>query len=179
MCGWNKRLLAPVPKRCSPHSTKWMRAGCWTSSVSSGPWTSRPSIHHWMSRLYSRVVADMFLSSNVSVPSVNTKELGLYLALNRTPKELSDLGLLDFCPRRHSRKGPNPVMTGCAMKEQEEKRFAPWDSQSQKGRRQNWPCLDKIMKKWKFDFGFIFMPSSFFNTSAKKNPKNLSLNAWF
>ena len=75
----------------------------------------------------SRVVADMFLSSNVSVPCVNTKELGLYLALNRTPSELRDLGLTDFCPRRRSKKGPRPVITGCAAKEQEEKRFAPWE----------------------------------------------------
>ena len=33
----------------------------------------------------SRVVADMFLYSRVTVPSLNTKELGLYLALNRSP----------------------------------------------------------------------------------------------
>ena len=57
----------------------------------------------------SRVVADMFLSSNVSVPSVNTKELGLYLALNRTPKELRDLGLADFCPRDGPRRALDPV----------------------------------------------------------------------
>ena len=79
----------------------------------------------------SRVVADMFLSSNVSVPSVNTKELGLYLALNRTPKELRDLGLSDFCLRRRANKGPRPCMTGCVASEQEEKRFGPWEEARQ------------------------------------------------
>ena len=74
----------------------------------------------------SKVVAEMFLSSQVTVPSLNTKELGLYLALNRSPGQLRDLGLADYCPRRRSKYGRPPVMTGCATDEREEKRFGPW-----------------------------------------------------
>ena len=75
----------------------------------------------------SRVVADMFLYSRVTVPSLNTKELGLYLALNRSSRQLRDLGLANYSPRKRSKYGRPPVMTGCATDEREEKRFGPWD----------------------------------------------------
>ena len=80
----------------------------------------------------SEKVGEMFLSSVVNVPELDCKELGLYLALNRTPEELREKGLDKVCPTRKRKDGKPPVgrppvMTGCAMEEQREKRFAPWE----------------------------------------------------
>ena len=76
-------------------------------------------------------VAEMFLDSNLTVPSLDVKELGLYLALNRKPAELEAKDILQFCPRRKTTdgrvRGRPPVITGCATSEQEEKRVKPWD----------------------------------------------------
>ena len=75
----------------------------------------------------SKIVGEMFYKSGVNIASVNHKELGLYLALNRTPAQLRGKGLLNFCPQRKYTKGNKPVMTGCATDEKEENRFKPWN----------------------------------------------------
>ena len=64
----------------------------------------------------SEKVTEMFMESKVSVNknSIDKQELGLYLALNRTPAELEALGLKRFCQTRLKRKG-KPVITGCAI----------------------------------------------------------------
>ena len=77
----------------------------------------------------SEKVAEMFMESKVSVNknSIDKQELGLYLALNRTPPELEALGLKRFCQTRLKRKG-KPVITGCAIEEDLSKRYKPWKS---------------------------------------------------
>ena len=85
----------------------------------------------------SKIVGEMFYKSGVNVASVNHKELGLYLALNMSPAELREKGLLDYCPERKSQpgkkpKGRKPNMTGCATDENEEKRFKPWKDPANK-----------------------------------------------
>ena len=75
----------------------------------------------------SEKVAEMFVESAVSVNenSVDKKELGLYLALNRTPEELQELGLQQYCQKRKLKKG-KPVITGAAVKEDLKDRYKPW-----------------------------------------------------
>ena len=75
----------------------------------------------------SEKVAEMFVESAVSVNenSVDKKELGLYLALNRTPGELQELGLQQYCQKRKFKKG-KPVITGAAVKEDLKDRYKPW-----------------------------------------------------
>ena len=78
-------------------------------------------------------VAEMYMSSNVNVDenSVDKKELGLYLALNRTPTQLQDLGIQKYCPTRRSKRGRPPNMTGSAPKPHDE-RFKPWNDAEEK-----------------------------------------------
>ena len=75
----------------------------------------------------SAVVGEMFLESRVEVPEVDVQELGLYLAINRTQRQLADKGVLTFCPTRKHPRGKRPVMTGCAAEEAVEKRYKPWN----------------------------------------------------
>ena len=71
-------------------------------------------------------VGEMFYQSGIEVEDVNAKELGLYLALNRTQVQLRARGLADFCPVRRTNRGRPPTMTGCAQSEKAAKRFRPW-----------------------------------------------------
>ena len=57
---------------------------------------------------------------------IDTRELGLYLALNLTPKKLTEKGLAPFCPKRKKARG-RPTITGCAMDEKAENRYMPWN----------------------------------------------------
>ena len=68
----------------------------------------------------------MFISSEIDVAEVDTRELGLYLALNRTEAQLKAKGLREYCPSRKTNTGRPPTMTGCAQSENEAKRHRPW-----------------------------------------------------
>ena len=56
----------------------------------------------------------MLMSSNVELDedSVNKRELGLYLELNRPPTQLRAFGIQRYCPTRKSRRGRPPNITG-------------------------------------------------------------------
>ena len=71
-------------------------------------------------------VCELFLSSTIDIKGIDYKELSLYLSLNKTDEQLRDLGLLEYCPRRRSNRGPRPCMTGCGTAEQPEDRYRPW-----------------------------------------------------
>ena len=71
-------------------------------------------------------VGEMFLQSGIDAEVTNTKELGLYLALNRTRDQLKRKGLADYCPERKTNRGRPPTITGCAQDEKESKRYRPW-----------------------------------------------------
>ena len=68
-------------------------------------------------------VAEMFMTSDVDIDevSVDKRELGLYLALNRTPTQLQALGIQRYCPTRKSRRGRPPNITGSAPKREEDR----------------------------------------------------------
>ena len=71
-------------------------------------------------------VGEMFVESGIEVADVDTEELGLYLALNRTRAQLRRAGLAEYCPTRRSFRGRPPTMTGCAQSAKENRRYRPW-----------------------------------------------------
>ena len=73
----------------------------------------------------SDIVAQTFLESDFQIEEVNTKELGMYLALNKTKEEINEINLNNFCPHRKHRKGCLTI-TGCATNRNETKRYEPW-----------------------------------------------------
>ena len=52
---------------------------------------------------------EIFYDSAVQIVGIDTEELGLYLALNRTKEQLEELGLLPYCPTRKTRRGRPPA----------------------------------------------------------------------
>ena len=72
-------------------------------------------------------VCEVFMDSEVKVAEVDTKELGLYLALNKTNAQLEECGLAEYCPTRKTKRGRPPTITGCAQSQQEHKRHLPWN----------------------------------------------------
>ena len=74
----------------------------------------------------SAIVSEMFIESDVQVADVDTRELGLYLSLNRTRAQLTACGLAEYCPKRKSNRGRPPTMTGCAQNKKTQKRHRPW-----------------------------------------------------
>ena len=74
----------------------------------------------------SAIVSEMFIESDVQIADVDTRELGLYLSLNRTRAQLTACGLAQYCPKRKSNRGRPPTMTGCAQNKKTQKRHRPW-----------------------------------------------------
>ena len=72
------------------------------------------------------IMSQTFVNSDFEVESINTSELGLYLAVNTSKKALDQLGFGDYCPTRRHNRGAHPKITGCATSEKEKERFAPW-----------------------------------------------------
>ena len=72
------------------------------------------------------VVGESVLNSEVRVEGVNTKELGLYLAITHTEEELENIGIRENCPTRKKKKG-KPKLTGNAQANEEEKRHEQWN----------------------------------------------------
>ena len=68
----------------------------------------------------------MFVESGIEVADVDTRELGLYLALNRTRAQLIRAGLAEYCPTRRSFRGRPPTMTGCAQSAKQNRIYRPW-----------------------------------------------------
>ena len=71
-------------------------------------------------------VNEMFVKSGVEVADVDTRELGLYLALNRTRPQLAEAGIAERCPTRRTNKGRPLNMTGCAQSATALERYKPW-----------------------------------------------------
>ena len=47
--------------------------------------------------------------------------------MNRTENELEDLGIIEFCPKRETKQGRPPVITGKATtSNRDQERFGPW-----------------------------------------------------
>ncbi len=72
------------------------------------------------------IVAEEFYESGVEIAGVDEEELGLYLSLNRSEVYLQRIGILPYCPRRRSRYGAPPKITGSGSKVKKEERFQPW-----------------------------------------------------
>ena len=74
-----------------------------------------------------KVMTELYIEGNYEIEGADHKEIGLYLALNKTSEELQKEGLQEYCPKRKYTKGAHPKMKGCAHTESDqEKRFAPW-----------------------------------------------------
>ena len=71
-------------------------------------------------------VCQLFNNSTVNIEGIDYKELGLYLSLVRNDEELQQMGLYAACPKRRSRRGPRPNITGCGTKENKDIRHKPW-----------------------------------------------------
>ena len=69
------------------------------------------------------VANEMYQSDvEVSVESIDTEELGLYLLLTEEEEELVKLGIRDHCPTRSSNRGRKPNITGQANNSKERKK---------------------------------------------------------
>ena len=71
-------------------------------------------------------VCDVFCDSGIQVQGCDVDELGLYLALQYSTNQLRDMGIINYCPKRKTHRGRPPVITGCALEECKDKRYAPW-----------------------------------------------------
>ena len=73
------------------------------------------------------IVAKEFRRIRLEVEGVDSGELGIYLAINKTEKDLEELGLLEYCPRRKTKRGRAPTVTGKATTSNKNKeRYEPW-----------------------------------------------------
>ena len=68
---------------------------------------------------------DMITESDTSFDNINADELGLYLALTVDKDELARADLTKYSATR-KRKGKEPTITGCGMKEKEVDRWNAW-----------------------------------------------------
>ena len=71
-------------------------------------------------------VCELLYDSKVDIEGIDYKELSLYLSLVKTDEELQTLGIQEVCPKRRSRRGPRPNITGCGTNEDKEERHKPW-----------------------------------------------------
>ena len=69
---------------------------------------------------------EMIVESGVTFKNVNTDELGLYLALTVERSEIEKEKLTEYAATR-KKKGKNPTITGCGMKEREDERWKSWN----------------------------------------------------
>ena len=73
------------------------------------------------------IVAQTFYESDYEINEIDTKDLGLYIALNLTPEEIKEENLSNHCPTRKHTRGTPPVITGCAISNDISKRHGPWN----------------------------------------------------
>ena len=72
------------------------------------------------------IVAQTFYESNYEMEETDSKEIGLYIALNMTVDEIEEEKLTKYCPKRKHKKG-KPVITGCATDNNPTNRHKPWN----------------------------------------------------
>ena len=73
------------------------------------------------------VVYQLFLERGPTVDGVDASQVGHYLALMMKPEKLREKGLADYCHTRKTNRGRPPTITGCAMREERDKRMKPWN----------------------------------------------------
>ena len=119
----------------------------------------------------SEKVGEMFLRSGIEVPEIDAGELGLYLALNRTPDQLREKGLHEYCPRRRTDVGRPPKMTGCGMAEQREKRFTSFH-EAENGEPDQHTCKKMIAEAISIGVEFVMKNHLYiFNKEVRKQSK--------
>ena len=72
------------------------------------------------------IVAQTFYESKYEMEETDSKEIGLYLAINMTTEEIEKEKLTKYCPKRRSKYGAPPVITGCAIDNNPTNRHRPW-----------------------------------------------------
>ena len=96
-------------------------------------------------------VNEMFVKSGVEVADVDTRELGLYLALNRTRPQLAEAGIAERCPTRRTNKGRPLNMTGCAQSATALERYKPWMTKRMLGEALA-AAVEYVMKNYIYTF---------------------------
>ena len=72
------------------------------------------------------IVCEEFRKSQIYVENVDSKELGLYIALNTTRSRQEEIGIEAFCPERRNHTGRAPTITGSGVAEKPVDRYSPW-----------------------------------------------------
>ena len=72
------------------------------------------------------IVAQTFYESKYEMEETDSKEIGLYLAINMTAEEIEKEELTKYCPKRKNKYGAPPVITGCAIDNNPTNRHRPW-----------------------------------------------------
>ena len=107
------------------------------------------------------IICDEFYKSDITIQDVDYEEIGLYLSLNRNEKYLKEKGIEEYCPKRKSKNGRRPKITGSGIQTKKENRFRPWkrperESDEQKRRKMLTECLriglEAIMKNHTYKF---------------------------
>ena len=91
-------------------------------------------------------VAEEFHISQVKIEGVDYEELGLYLSLHKDERFLSAKGILNYCPRRRSRYGAPPKITGSGINVSKDERFKAWvkprgSKREAKGKLRGWGSI--------------------------------------
>ena len=71
-------------------------------------------------------VCEIFQNCDIEIKGVDYREAGLYVALNKTQREIDDMGMKHLYPQRKRARGPRPTITGSGMKENIKERHDPW-----------------------------------------------------
>ena len=73
------------------------------------------------------IVAESYYENDYNIEGIAQTDLGLYLSLNKTEDELKRLGIYEHCPKRKTRLGRPPTITGCAVTKQTvAEQYKPW-----------------------------------------------------
>ena len=70
---------------------------------------------------------EMIVGSEVEFKNVNVDELGLYLVLSLNEETLTREKLNEYCPKRRTKGGRHPTITGCGTEENEKIRWNSWN----------------------------------------------------
>ena len=73
-----------------------------------------------------QIVCEMFEASNTDISGIDFEEIVFYIATTMDQEEIDRLGIADICPKRKSRIGRRPKITGCGTVDDKKKRYAPY-----------------------------------------------------
>ena len=72
------------------------------------------------------IVCEMFEASNTDISGIDYEEIIFYIAITMDQEEIDRLGITDICPKRRSRLGRRPKITGCGTASDKKERYASY-----------------------------------------------------